>query len=156
MTQAIKKKVIIVIIHVVIIHVAPMVAVVTQHDSSNIKESHCDHSCSHSWHFETDPPSLLPYPPLPHCAGIQHCAHTHRWPRAQYNGRPSAIFRACARDDQLHVAMLVKMAGRKRTSTSSSSSSDSRQSENKDRCQITIRTFERWQGQYNAPHESLT
>ena len=49
----------------------------------------------------------------------------------------------------------VRMAGQKRTSTSSGSF-DSSQSEKKDRRQITVRTFKRWQGQYNAPHESLT
>ena len=50
----------------------------------------------------------------------------------------------------------VKMAGQKHTNTSSSSSCDSSQSEKKDRRQITIRTFKKWQGQYNTPHKSLT
>ena len=63
--------------------------------------------------------------------------------RDQYNGRPSAIFRACARDDQLHVAPACQNGRSKRTSTSTSSF-DFSQSEKKDRCQITIRTFEKW------------
>ena len=50
----------------------------------------------------------------------------------------------------------VKMAGRKRASASYSSNVECSQSAKKDRRQITIRTFERWQGQYNTPHESLT
>ena len=50
----------------------------------------------------------------------------------------------------------VKMAGRKRTSASYSSSVECSQFEKKDRRQITVRTFEKWQGQYNTPHESLT
>ena len=75
--------------------------------------------------------------------------------RTQYNGRPSAIFRACARDDQLHVALACQNGWSKTYKyTSSSSIFDSSQSEKKDRCQITIRTFKRWQWQYNAPHES--
>ena len=48
------------------------------------------------------------------------------------------------------------MAGRKRASTSSGSSYESSQSEKKDRRQVTVRTFEKWQGQYNPAHESLT
>ena len=50
----------------------------------------------------------------------------------------------------------VKMAGRKRASASYSSTVECSQVEKKDRRQITVRTFEKWQGQYNTPHESLT
>ena len=49
------------------------------------------------------------------------------------------------------------MVGRKHaSSTSSSSNYESSQSEKKGRRQITVRTFEKWQGQYIPAHESLT
>ena len=76
--------------------------------------------------------------------------------RAQSNGQPLAIFREFARDDRLHAAPACQNGRLKHTSTSSSSSFDTSQSEKKDKRQITISTFEWWQGQYNAPHESLT
>ena len=83
------------------------------------------------------------------------CASLHE-ARAQYNSRPSAISEHAQKMTGYTWQLPVKMATRKRTRTSSSSSFDSSQSEKKDRHQITIRTFESWQGQYNAPHRSLT
>ena len=48
------------------------------------------------------------------------------------------------------------MACRKRASSSSNSSHDSSQFDKKDKHQITVRTFEKRQSQYNPSHSSLT